>query len=193
MDDMADFVTDAHLSFAPLEALGWSVDMVPWRQPGVCWDDYDAVYICTPWDYPEDPQAFLRVLDTIDRSRACLINCLELVRWSLGKTYLRDLESRGARIVPSLWYAGFDAGNVAAFFSGHSADVVVLKPVVGANAVDTYVLENPVYDELESELAGIAALIQAIAEFSHTVTGNAWKVYLDGEHETINTFLYGDD
>ncbi|MDX1507694.1 MAG: hypothetical protein R3358_05405, partial [Woeseiaceae bacterium] len=109
MDDIGDFVTDADLSFAPMQALGWSIDMVSWRETGVDWSAYDAVYICTPWDYPEDPAEFMRLLEAIDTSRAVLVNDIELVRWTLEKTYLRDLETRGADIVPSAWFGHFDA------------------------------------------------------------------------------------
>ena len=31
MDDIGDFVTDFHLGEAPLQALGWAVERVPWR------------------------------------------------------------------------------------------------------------------------------------------------------------------
>ena len=112
MDDIGTFVSDADLSLAPMAELGWAVDMVPWRR-AADWDDYDVVYICTPWDYQNDVPGFLQVLETIERSSATLVNSLELVLWNLEKTYLGELESRGADIVPSLYFDRFDAGRVA--------------------------------------------------------------------------------
>ena len=53
MEDAGDFVTDYHLSIEPMAALGWQVETVPVAQTLSDWDEYDAVYICTPWDYPE--------------------------------------------------------------------------------------------------------------------------------------------
>ena len=91
MDDLSDFVSDADLSVGPMAELGWSVDFVSWRDRSVDWDDYDAVYICTPWDYPDDPDAFFETLCAIDASNALLVNSLALVRWNLDKTYLREL------------------------------------------------------------------------------------------------------
>jgi hypothetical protein len=61
MEDMGDFVTDFHLSVEPMAALGWQVETVPWRSR-VDWDEFDAVYICTPWDYPDYLPQFLDVL-----------------------------------------------------------------------------------------------------------------------------------
>lgn len=152
MDDMGDFVTDADLSFEPMAARGWTVDMVSWRNRSVNWNDYDAVYICTPWDYAQDADAFIDTLEKIDRSSARLVNRLSLVRWTLSKTYLKDLEARGAAIVPSSWYDGIEAVRIPEFFETHGTDKLVIKPVVGANAMYTYVLTNPVADDVAAEL-----------------------------------------
>jgi glutathione synthase/RimK-type ligase-like ATP-grasp enzyme len=125
--------------------------MVPWRRD-VDWDDYDLVYICTPWDYQHDVAAFLGVLESIERSSARLVNSLELVRWNLEKTYLGELEMRGADIVPSLFFDRFDADRVAECFAAHDAGKLVLKPVVGANADHIFVVTDPLSDEVVDEL-----------------------------------------
>lgn len=143
MQDPGDFVTDFDIGIAPLAALGWNVTTVPWRsEPD--WDRFDAVYICTPWDYPQHTQEFIGVLRQIDASAAVLFNDLATVLWNLDKSYLRDIEARGDDIVPSLWFAGFHDDLVADFFAAHDTDRVVIKPVIGANAQDTFVLTQPV-------------------------------------------------
>ena len=151
MDDIGNFVSDADLSFAPMAELGWEVEMVPWRREAD-WDDYDLVYICTPWDYQNDVAGFLHVLETIERSSATLVNSLELVLWNLEKTYLEELESRGADIVPSLYFDCFDAGRVGACFDRYGSDRIVVKPVVGANSDHIVVLEQPPRAGLADEL-----------------------------------------
>ena len=151
MDDIGDFVSDADLSFAPMAELGWQVDMVPWRHD-VDWDDYDLVYICTPWDYQNDVAGFLDVLATIERSSARLCNSLELVRWNLEKTYLKELESRGADIVPSLFFDAFDARRVGACFDRYGTERIVIKPVVGANSDHIFVLQGHPGAEVLEEL-----------------------------------------
>ena len=143
MDDMGDFVTDFDLSIAPLAELGWQVETVPWRSKPD-WNRFDAVYICTPWDYPQHADEFRQVLDAIEASDAALCNALSTVRWNLDKSYLRDVEARGERIVPSTWHTHFSRDDVADYFTGHRTDTVVLKPNVGGNAVDTFVLHDPV-------------------------------------------------
>ena len=164
MDDPGDYVTDYDVSFAAMAELGWQVDCVPWRNPAVDWNRYDAVYICTPWDYPEDPGLFVEVLEAIDASRATLINPLPLVKWSLAKTYLRDLEQKGGAIVPSLWFEDFDAASLDGWFDALDTGEVVVKPAIGANAQDTFVLARPVsagrVEELRATFAGRAFFVQ---------------------------------
>lgn len=144
MQDPGDFVTDYDLGIPPLTELGWHVDLVPWRDPSIDWNAWDAVYICTPWDYLDDPELFVRVLESIDASSAVLVNDIALVRWTLEKSYLADIEARGAAIVPSTWHERIDAREIESFFERHATGRVVIKPLIGANAADTFVLERPV-------------------------------------------------
>lgn len=155
MAEQGDFVTDYDESFAAMAALGWRAEAVPWRDETISWDDYDAVYICTPWDYPQHAHQFMRVLETIDASSATLVNELSLVRWTLAKTYLRDLEERGAAIVPSIWCDDIDVTQISQWFETFDADALVIKPSIGGNAVDTFVLERPLSTDLENTLSGI--------------------------------------
>lgn len=156
MDDISGFVSDADLSFAPMAELGWSVDMVPWRRD-VDWDEYELVYICTPWDYQNDVDGFLDVLASIERSSARLVNRLALVRWNLEKTYLRELEMRGADIVPSRFFDRFDADAVASCFDAYNTGKIVLKPVVGANSDNIFVLTGPLSGDVIGELQRVFA------------------------------------
>jgi glutathione synthase/RimK-type ligase-like ATP-grasp enzyme len=151
MEEIGNFVADSDLSIAPMAELGWEVEMLPWRRD-VDWNDYDLVYICTPWDYQHDVEAFLGVLEAIERSSARLVNSLDLVRWNLEKTYLRELEMRGADIVPSIFFDCFDAHRVAACFSAHNTARIVVKPVVGANSDHIFVLTEPLPDDVVENL-----------------------------------------
>ena len=118
--------------------LNWRAVEIPWDRPGICWDDYAAVVIRSPWDYQQRHTEFLQVLEDIDRSAAVLWNGLEVVRWNITKTYLRHLERRGVRTVPTLWHEPLTEGSLQRAFTQLNTDEVVVKPVVGANADDTY-------------------------------------------------------
>lgn len=139
-DRLDGFVTYDRLLVEPLARRGWTVDEVPWRA-AADWDAYEVVVIRSPWDYQRDPDAFLAVLETIDRSKARLENPLDLVRWNLRKTYLRDLDARGLPIVPTRWLDRLAPADLPTLFDG-LGDEIVVKPVVGANADDTFRLRS---------------------------------------------------
>ena len=184
MEHIGNFVSDADLSLAPMAELGWQVDMVPWRRD-VDWNVYDLVYICTPWDYQNDVDGFLNVLATIERSSAKLCNSLRLVRWNLEKTYLKELESRGADIVPSLYFDAFDADRVDACFDRYRTDRIVVKPVVGANADHIFVLHGhpqaAVLDALQETYRQRAFFVQPFVD-SVQSEGEYSLFYFGGEY-----------
>jgi len=164
MDDLADFVTDADLSLGPMADLGWTVEFVSWRDRTTDWDDYDAVYICTPWDYPDDPDRFFETLGAIDASSALLVNSLELVRWNLDKTYLKDIEARGGDIVPSLWLDRPGPGDLREAAAAFDGGAIVVKPVIGANAVDTFVVPAEARDNELAKVAEVFAMRRCIVQ-----------------------------
>ena len=113
MENSEGWSIDADLAITPLEALEWTIDTVPWRGAQTDWQCYDAVYIGTPWDYPQDVELFVRLLEQIDQSGPVLVNPLELVHWGFAKTYSRDLEVRGQ---PSFQVSGARGCRPGGFF-----------------------------------------------------------------------------
>ena len=164
MENTDGWSIDSDLSFEPMRTLGWAIDEIPWRSANADWNQYDAVYINTPWDYPDDPELFIALLDSIDASSAILVNDIALVHWNLPKTYLRDLETRGAAIVPSLWHDEFDREALPGFFDAHRCDRIIIKPVVSTNALNTFLLNRAVpaktIEELEKTFAARPFVVQ---------------------------------
>lgn len=147
------FEVDIETAFPPLAALGWQFDAVRWQSTSIDWAEYDAVYIGAAWDYPDDADCFIAVLERIVQSGTILVNDLSLVRWTLAKTYLRELESRGVNIVPSLWYESFDMRVVNDAFGFFHTETIIIKPVISTNATHTYLLASAQAEALADELA----------------------------------------
>jgi glutathione synthase/RimK-type ligase-like ATP-grasp enzyme len=139
MDDLEGYVSDDELAIEPLEKLGWNVETISWRDKTVDWNDFAAVIIRTPWDYQKFPVEFIEVLRKIDVSTALLENPLKIVEWNLAKTYLRELESKGIKIVPTIWdeksITNTDFYRWKSFFN---TDEIIIKPIVSATAEHTY-------------------------------------------------------
>lgn len=138
LDDRTDFVIDDAIAIEALARRGVRVDERSWRRRDVAWRDYDAVIIRTTWDYQRDLDAFLAALDAIAATGVPLANALPLVRWNARKTYLRDLASRGVTTLPTRWGEGISPHELNALCDHFAAEECVIKPVVGANADDTF-------------------------------------------------------
>jgi glutathione synthase/RimK-type ligase-like ATP-grasp enzyme len=142
MDDLQGFVNDDDLVYPFLRILEWDVQTVPWRRGATGWGQFDVVVIRSTWDYHMAPEEFIAVLGQIQQTGAQLENPLALVQWNLHKTYLRELERRGVRIVPTILGSEFGPVEEKAILDRFSTGEVVLKPVVGANASCTYRLSR---------------------------------------------------
>jgi len=146
MDNPDGWQIDAGLAIPYLQELGWTVDWVPWRTLAVDWTDYDVVYLGVAWDYPQDPDGFLDTLRQIDAAGARLLNSLPTAQWNINKQYLRDLQERGVDIVPSAWFDNVRAFELSAILEMFAADRVVVKPVIGTNAIDSFVITRDNWD-----------------------------------------------
>ena len=108
-------------------------DDIAWDSEAADWSSYDAVMIGTTWDYWDRKSEFLAKLEEID-GKTALFNPLSLVEWNLHKSYLRDLETKGARILPTLWLDKADEAAALAAFDDLGSDDLVFKRQVGAGA-----------------------------------------------------------
>ena len=138
MDNLEDFECYDYLTFEPLQQLGWQVEEVSWRKKDPDWNQYDLVVIRSPWDYQQNADAFVRVLKDIEKSSAVLQNSLAIVEWNINKQYLRELESKGVEIVPSLWRNNITAEELTNFFTTYDTPEIIIKPCISANADDTF-------------------------------------------------------
>lgn len=112
---------------------GADYDDVSWDDANADWSQYDAALIGTTWDYWDRVDTFLPTLDRI-AEQTRLYNNADLVRWNIHKRYLRDLETRGAKLIQTLWLDTADeAASNEAFDQLGSGDLV-FKRQIGAGA-----------------------------------------------------------
>ncbi len=197
MDSLEGFVSSDALVADCLVARGVAVDTVSWRSRSVQWDDYDMVIIRSPWDYQQAVDEFLTVLEAIDASTAVLWNPIDVVRWNVRKTYLQELHDRGITIVPTQFVRSPTESQIRSMFEMFESNQIVIKPVVGANANDTFWLrpDSPASDLEQIELlySGRLALLQPFIP-SVIEYGETSLVFFDGEysHSVLKTPKAGD-
>ena len=193
LNDSTGFVVDDELSYAPLATLGWRVEAISWRTPSVDWRLYDAVVIRSTWDYIADPDAFLAVLAEIGRTGTPLFNSLDLVRWNIRKTYLRDLGQRGVPVVPTIWRERLLPNELVALLDEVGSHEVVIKPVVGLNAhgvfrVNVQSAGQQTFADLDSHYAKRELMVQPF--LSHVIREGEFSLfYFNGElsHAILKT------
>ncbi len=197
MDSLNGFVAYDGLVREILQQRGIVVEEVSWRAVNMDWSQFDLVVIRSPWDYQQHCNDFLEVLAEIDKRRCCLQNSLEIVRWNIQKTYLKQFEQAGVAIVPTQWLQSPSASSIAAVFESLGCEQIVIKPVVGANADNAFWLHRNGPVELVNSAVQIFQNQIALAQpFVHSVTsyGEVSLIFFDGEysHSVLKTPKSGD-
>jgi glutathione synthase/RimK-type ligase-like ATP-grasp enzyme len=205
MDDLSGFVSYDSLAVEILRSRGSDVEEVSWRAKSVDWNRYDLVVQRSSWDYQQAPDAYLQVLSEIERSGAHLQNSLSIAEWNIRKTYLRDLQNAGIAIVPTVWVSSPSVRELQQLFESLQTDELIIKPVVGANADDTFRLrpESPqsVWQAVDRAFAGewrdasrnVTALVQPFVPSVATFGEVSLIFFLDQySHSVLKTPRSGD-
>jgi hypothetical protein len=147
MDILDEFVVYDKLLDKPLNDLGWDVDHISWHKKGVDWNQFDAVIIRSTWDYQDDADAFMKVLGEIENSSAVLLNSLNIAKWNINKNYLREVESKGAEIIPTIWLESFNFDVLRGYFEKFNTEQIIIKPTVSANSDNTFWLKKESFEQ----------------------------------------------
>jgi glutathione synthase/RimK-type ligase-like ATP-grasp enzyme len=118
---------------ASLAERGVRVHLPLWNDPQVTWSDYDLAVVRTVWDYVEDRDGFVdwaRRAETL----VTLLNPADVLRWNTHKSYLLELEERGAPVVPTAWLARGDRVALDELCRARDWSEVVVKPAVAAGS-----------------------------------------------------------
>ena len=114
-----------------LGALGAEVAISAWDDPSVDWARFDLCVIRSTWNYVHRLPEFLSWAKRTSRVTR-LANPWELVRWNSDKRYLKDMEARGIRIVPTVFCPRGSARPLSGILARSGWTDVVIKPQVGA-------------------------------------------------------------
>jgi glutathione synthase/RimK-type ligase-like ATP-grasp enzyme len=119
---------DEALALPALRDAGVQVEVVVWDDPAVRWASYDRVVLRSTWDYPQRLAEFLPWLEAVAGVTE-LCNPVPMVRWSLDKHYLADLDRARIPTTPTTFV---EPGDELVLPAGD----FVVKPAVGAGSRD---------------------------------------------------------
>jgi hypothetical protein len=126
-----DYMMDAlRPAFA---ARNMTVTDISWSDDSVDWSTFDAAIVGTTWDYWDHQEKFISTLKQIS-SQTRLYNSAELISWNSHKGYLRELEAKGALLIPTLWLEDITPTSAKVAFDTLGSDDLVFKRQVGAGA-----------------------------------------------------------
>ncbi|UQA63020.1 ATP-grasp domain-containing protein [Polyangium aurulentum] len=158
--ELPDLDGDSRLLLPSLERAGIASTCLVWDDPAARWEEMDMVLVRSTWDYWNGAgrrDAFVAWAERVG-AKVPFWNAPEVIRWNTEKSYLRDLEARGAPVVPTLWLGPEErAANVLARGLDEGWSEVVIKPAVSAGS------EGALRIDLTRDRAGAEAHAEALA------------------------------
>ena len=140
MDSLEGFPDDDQLLIPALRQVGWHATEISWHKDDIDWNRFDIAVIRSTWDYQDHQKSFQSFLEKIDKASIHLENDLKTVLWNMDKKYLKDLENKGIKIVPTIWKTSLTPQDILTFFTRLDCEKMVIKPTVGAGAMDTFLI-----------------------------------------------------
>lgn len=186
---------DDDLVHEPLRKAGWEIENIPWNHPAD-WNRFDLVIIRSPWDYQDHPDHFMNVLKAIEDSSAVLANNLEIVRWNIHKDYLFELQEKGVELLPTRKIYSPGLSDINETFAALNATELIIKPVIGANADDTFRLKKGLPDTYHHILQQFRERECYLQAFEENILneGEFAVMYFNGKraHTVLKTVKKGD-
>lgn len=166
-------------------------ESVPWTEPVEKLAKMPNLILpLLAWGYQRDYSTWLKMCREWKNHDVKIENDPNILIWNSDKTYLRDLQDRGAPVVPSIYHNAVSYQNLMDSLSVFDVNRVVLKPTVSATAYKTSVWEEgqPIRDEPDGpciiqpylpliETEGEISLIFIDGHFSHALR----KVPISGD------------
>jgi hypothetical protein len=131
------------LLLSALTAQGVNASFAHWSATSL--DVFLAADVVLPlccWDSHKDPFLFQHWLNELTRGGVCLLNDEELLTWNLKKTYLVEIESKGARIPPTEFIEHVSPTEVLNRMEARGWSSAVLKPIYGENGDGVLLLDR---------------------------------------------------
>lgn len=117
-----------------LAALDMELVEVRWREIAARAAEFDAILPLMVWDYFEgNEDAFLSAIAKAERVTP-VYNGFDILKWNADKSYLDELEARGAPVIRTITVERVTQSNVARAFETLNTDTLVIKPTVGGGA-----------------------------------------------------------
>ena len=126
-----------------------------WDNPSVDWTTYDYLIFRNTWDYYEKEQQFNLWLDQIEKLGIKTLNSIKIIQQNKHKFYLKDLQEKGVKIIPTLFQEKTNSLDLKAIIPDHWKKIVI-KPAFSAGSYLTEVFQPSEIESINSKYSSIA-------------------------------------
>ena len=166
--DRHELIEEVEKLTPALAALDMELVEVRWREIAERAAEFDAILPLMVWDYFEgNEDAFLSAIAKAEAVTP-VFNSFDVLKWNADKSYLEELEAKGAPVIRSVTVDGVTKTNVARTFEELDTDTLVIKPTVGGGAWRQVLYKQgdpfPPASELPPESALLQAFLPSVLE-----------------------------
>lgn len=169
---------------AALSARGMTGHPVGWEDASVDWSRFAGAVVRSTGTLPWDRERLLAAARRIGAATA-LWNPAEVLRWNSHRSYLLELEERGAPIVPTAWMAQGDQVDLGTLREARGWDAVVVSPADAGTLQGAWQIPagRPGLEEGQHRLDALLAAGDALVQPDLTASGGDRRsvVVIDGE------------
>lgn len=162
---------------------GLDFDVAVWDDASVDWGAAGIVVVRSTWDYTGRRDEFLAWAERVG-AETRLENPADVLRWNTHKSYLIELEERGAPVVPTAWLGRGDRIDLGELLADRGWERAVVKPAVDAGSRGVLRVEAGDVADGQAHLSQLLrrgdAMVQPYLEAIET-EGERSLVYLGGE------------
>lgn len=143
-----------------MKAQGLELISVRWREAAKRAEEFDAMLPLMVWDYFEGNElAFLSEMAKVE-AQTKLLNPFDVLKWNSNKSYLDELEAKGAPVIQTITVDRVTEAGIKKAFAEFETDRIVIKPQVGGGAWRQVLLGKDEPFPSKEKLPPEAALIQ---------------------------------
>ncbi|NVJ86025.1 MAG: glutathione synthetase [Algoriphagus sp.] len=118
--------------------LGFENEILPWSDPSVHWEQFDALLIKSVWDYFDFYPQFLNWLEQVESLGIPVLNDIKTVRWNSNKRYLLEMAEKGFPVISGVLLVKGTHPEFSQIQNQLKSGWAVIKPLVSGGAKNTF-------------------------------------------------------
>jgi glutathione synthase/RimK-type ligase-like ATP-grasp enzyme len=136
----------------PLKNEGIEAVAAPWDDPTINWSHFDGIILRSAWNYHTTHKAFIKWLSHLRSLHTTVLNPIDWMIWNSDKKYLKDLETKGTNVIPSILLKPNKRIPLEQIARDKQWTRLVIKPTIGASAHGISMAEPGEYKKKESTI-----------------------------------------